>query len=268
MVEASGIVDVQRQAWQMKDIGITPNFEIKAVSDAGFVYVALHKEQVIGFIYGYHHFPDIHYSHMMAVLPEFQGHNVGFLLKKFHREEALRSQFPVNSIQWTVDPLLPNNAYLNFAKLGCYCDVYKVNYYGDPSGDGVEIYAGVPTDRFKVVWPIKSPRAKQRMHNLKQDRVNTSTLLQRSPVINDIVELQYRPRDGKISTSFCVEVPQDYQTIRQFHQQTALDWRITFRDICLKYFSQGYKVIDYHSQVDAGERKNYYEFSTQTNDIL
>ena len=261
-----GISEVQRQAWKMDDIGILPTFETRAISDVGFVYVALAGEIVIGFIYGVHHFPNIHYSHMMAVLPEWQGKGVGYELKKYHFQKARASSHHVEAVQWTVDPLLPNNAYLNFAKLGCYCDIYKVNYYGDPDGDGVGIYAGVPTDRFKVTWPIHTKKVEQRMQDYRQYRITKDELLKRSEPINYIENDQYVNQQKNVQDSFCIEIPSDYQAVKKSNLELALNWRVKFRDLCLKYFDLGYQVIDYHSFKEGEKRLNFYEFSNNIED--
>jgi len=262
MADAEGIVEVQRQAWQMADLGIVPTFETRAVADAGFVYVAEHDHKVIGFIYGYHHFPDIHYSHMMAVLPEYHSQSVGYKLKQYHRQQALQSPYPVQAVQWTVDPLLPNNAYLNFAKLGGYCDIYKINYYGDPDSDGVEIYAGVPTDRFKLTWPIHARRVARRMEDYKPDRLTYIQLLEQVSPINHIQDFEYEgstqvPEDV---SRFLVEVPVDYQYIRRHAIDKAMDWRLKFREICLTALEQDFVVADYHHVTDNGTPHNFYEF--------
>ncbi|MHA2501535.1 MAG: GNAT family N-acetyltransferase [Candidatus Kariarchaeaceae archaeon] len=261
MKEAEEVAEVQRQAWEMSDIGIVPTFETRAVADVGFVYVAKIRDHVIGFIYGYHHFPDIHYSHMMAVLPEYQSKNVGYRLKRYHRERALESKHHVRLVQWTVDPLLPNNAYLNFAKLGGYCDTYKVDYYGDPDNDGVSIYAGVPTDRFKFSWPIHSARVTRRMQDYRQDRVSHEVLMQRSPAINVIKHWRFTGSTDIPGTSFTVEVPANYQEIRTQELDIARDWRVKFRDICLAALDSGFILADYH-HVDnpTGGKSNYFEF--------
>lgn len=259
--EIEGIVNVQRMAWNMDDIGIVPLFETRAVADAGFVYIAVDKEErVIGFIYGYHHFPHWHYSHMMAVLPEWQGKNVGYELKRYHRKMAIQSEHFVEGIKWTVDPLLPNNAYLNFAKLGCTCDTYKINYYGDPDRDGVEIYAGVPTDRFLVIWPIHNERTNNRMQDYHKDRVNMEQLLGRSPVINRIENDTCIYIEDQLPNQFTVEVPSDYQSLRRNSLEIAKDWRMKFREICVEVFGKAWEVFDYHSIVDQGSRRNFYEF--------
>ncbi len=260
MDEIRGIVEIQRKAWDLVDLEIVPTFEMKAITDVGIVLAAFDKNnKPIGFIYGYHHFPDVHYSHMMAVLPEWQGKGIGYELKKAHRKMALESSHPVNYIKWTVDPLLPNNAFLNFAKLGAHSTKYYVNYYGDPSGFG--LYEGLPTDRFLITWPIRSKKVEKRMQDYKTERITKQELLERSPPINKIHEERWRKlRNFHTLTSFSVQVPSDFREIRA-KNKIAMEWRVKFRELCLEAFSHGWKATDYHSFKIEERRENYYEFS-------
>ena len=261
MEEIKQTIRIQKAAWDLVDLEVIPTFEMKAISDVGIVLGAFTKEnEIIGMIYGYHHFPDRHYSHMMAVLPEWQGKGVGFFLKKAHRRIALNSEHIVNFIEWTVDPLLPNNAFLNFSKLGGICRKYYVDYYGDASAFG--LYRGLPTDRFLVEWPIRSERAERRIKDYKKDRVSKEELLKRSPPINNIKDDRWVSLDRDIDSlrSFSVQVPADFQRLRKEKLQIAIDWRIRFRDISQKTLGKGWVIIDYHSFKEDDKRTNFYEF--------
>ncbi len=262
MHEIHGIVEVQRQAWQMDDIGIVPTFETKAVSKFGTVLIAVDKnDTVIGFIYAMPQFPDAHYSHMMAVLPEWQGKNIGYELKRYHWKLALNSKYTINHIYWTVDPLLPNNAYLNFAKLGVICNTYYVNFYGSPDGDGVGIYSGLPTDRFLVDWRIRSDRVKRRMNNYKEDRINYDELCERSPIINIVEDDRWISTLDIKNNSFILEVPSDINALKNKNIEIALDWRYKFREFVIEKFNEGWFTTDYHSLIINNKRRNFYEFT-------
>ena len=261
MEEIRKLADIQRQAWGLEDLEIVPTFEMKAISDVGILLAAFDQEnEPIGFIYGFHQFPDIHYSHMMAVVPSMQGTGVGYEMKKTHRTMALGSPHRVNYIKWTVDPLLPNNAYLNFAKLGSYCDKYYIDYYGDASG--FELYKGLATDRFLVTWPIRSQRVEERMKNYKAHRISKEELLEQSPPVNAVKENKWMgTQDFTRHESFSVQVPSDFHSIRKTNLEIAIHWRTQFRNLCVQAFASGWKVIDYHSFGESSSRENYYEFS-------
>ncbi len=261
MDEIHGIVEVQRQAWQMSDLEIVATFEMKAVASFGTVLIAVDTtDKVIGFIYAFPYFPDMHYSHMMATLPEWQGKGVGFAMKDKHREIALKSEVKINKIVWTVDPLLTNNSYLNFSKLGGVCSTYYPDYYGDP--EEVGIYKGLATDRFLLEWPINNERVKRRMRDYHFDRIDITTLMKRSPVINSIKNERFVNKGmDPNSEQFSVEVPGDYQKLKDEALDIAQEWRLKFREICLVHFNLGWEINDFHTFILEGKRRNYYEFT-------
>jgi predicted GNAT superfamily acetyltransferase len=200
---------------------------------------------------------------MMAVLPEYQSIGVGFAMKKVHREIALSSEVIINKIVWTVDPLLTNNSYLNFVKLGGVCSTYYPNYYGDP--EEVGIYKGIPTDRFLFEWPIRDDRVVKRMENYKSDRTNFEVLISRSPLINKITNERFVAlNETQFTDSFCVEVPADYQELKVNSLDIAIEWRLEFRRICLEKFDAGWEIIDFHSFHKDTKRRNYYEFAKKS----
>ena len=71
--------------------------------------------QLAGFIYGLTGFHDgqpVHWSHMLAVLPQFEGLGIGRRLKEFQRDLLLEKG--ITSVRWTFDPLVARNAHLNY----------------------------------------------------------------------------------------------------------------------------------------------------------
>lgn len=259
--ELNGIVEVQRQAWNMVDLEIVPSSTLKAITSFGTVLIAVDKlDKVIGFILAFPNFPDRHYSDMMAILPSWQGKGIGFALKKYHREIALKSEILINSIVWTVDPLLTNNSYLNFSKLGGACSTYYSDYYGDQ--EGVGIYKGLPSDRFLIEWNIRSDKVSRRMNDYKVDRIDLNALLERSSPINllenhrFVLKKSFNPRK-----SFSVEVPANFQHLKKEYIDIAKDWRLKFREICMEYFDIGWEISDFHSFLTHDIRRNYYEFT-------
>ena len=247
--------------WEMSELEAVPTFEVKAVSDFGTVLMAYtydKPEEPIGYIYAYPNFDEVHYkhySHMMGIRKDWQSKSVGFNLKLAHRKLALNSSPRIYSIQWTVDPLLPNNASLNFGKLGCVCSTYKVNYYGMPRDIG--IYMGVPTDRFLVEWILESMDVQKKLEG--GDKVDIG-VLDSIPQLNTIEDFTFIPSKIDVEDQFLVEVPSDFQRIRETSVELAIDWRMQFRAICLKYFKEGWEVCDYFSfQTEIG-RRNFYKF--------
>ncbi len=259
MDEVHQIMEIMRKAWDLSDLEIVPSFEIKAVSDFGIVLTARPREdpeKIVGYIYGFPMFPDKHYSHMMAIDPNYQNQNIGFLLKKAHYNLVLNSTNPrVRTIHWTFDPLLPQNAYLNFHKLGCVCADYRVNYYGKPKGIG--IYEGVSSDRLYVSWIVDSEVVKNCMQGFSEREYENLVYL------NQIIDFRRNEKkEGLNSTQqsyLAVEVPANYQDIRVADLEQAIYWRRYFRETAIQLFKRGYQIIDYLS--DSKHQKNHYIFS-------
>ncbi len=267
MEESIKISYLMIDIWEMSELEAVPTFEMRAVADIGTVLMAYQydePDEPIGYIYAYPNFDKEHYkhySHMMGIRKDWQSKGVGYNLKLAHRKLALESDPKIYAIEWTVDPLLPNNAALNFGKLGCVCSTYKVNYYGLPRDIG--IYMGVPTDRFLAKWILESDDVIAKLDGVKKP--DLEDLLSRLPVLNSIEDDEFTPLDVsedevQRTGAFLVEVPSDFQRIREKSVETAVDWRLRFRDICLSYFGSGWEVCDYFSFKSTSGRRNFYKF--------
>ncbi|NJN84274.1 MAG: hypothetical protein HC802_19660, partial [Caldilineaceae bacterium] len=92
-------------------------------------------------------------SHMLGVLPEWQGQRVGLRLKLAQREAVLR-QGLTDWVTWTYDPLYRPNGVFNIHRLGATCNTYARNVYGELQDD---LNRGVPSDRCQVDWRLNSP---------------------------------------------------------------------------------------------------------------
>ncbi len=269
MEEVRSITEVIRKAWDLTDLENIATFEMKAVSDFGTVLMAAPNDDpghAIGFIYAFPMFPDRNYSHMMGIDPAWQGKNVGFELKMVHRQLALEHENPqINEILWTVDPLLPNNAWLNFGKLGVICDTYKINYYGMP--EGVGIYEGIPTDRFLVKWQIRTEKVEKAIQRVRSGEhrkyPSFEEFVAERSIMNSIENRKFvANQQFTLKETFYVEMPTDYQWLRENQVDVAADWRQKFRETCVRYFKKGWIVSDYVRTIDGdGSFHNFYEFS-------
>jgi predicted GNAT superfamily acetyltransferase len=91
---------------------------------------------------------------MMGVLPSYQDHGVGRMLKLRQREEAMSRGIAL--IEWTFDPLELKNAFFNIQRLGAIVRRYVLNQYGTTSS---HLHGGLPTDRCVAEWHILEPPA-------------------------------------------------------------------------------------------------------------
>ncbi len=96
--------------------------------------------------------PYLH-SHMLAVRPPHRNRGLGAQLKWEQRREALSRG--IEWIQWTFDPLVIPNAFLNIHRLGAISRDYLVDFYGVSSS---RLQGGLPTDRLLAEWELNSPR--------------------------------------------------------------------------------------------------------------
>lgn len=96
--------------------------------------------------------PYIH-SHMLAVRPSHRNRGIGAQLKWEQRREALSRG--IRHMEWTFDPLVIKNAFLNIHSLGAISRAYLVDFYGVSSS---RLQGGLPTDRLLAEWELDSPR--------------------------------------------------------------------------------------------------------------
>ncbi|MHA1989562.1 MAG: GNAT family N-acetyltransferase [Candidatus Hodarchaeales archaeon] len=267
MEEIQDIANLSQKIWDLSDREVPSALEMRSVSRFGILLGAFNENNsIIGFIYAFPMSNTRHYSHMMGVDPEYQGKGVGLALKKEHRLLALRQGVEV--IEWTVDPLLPNNANLNFTKLGCKCNIYYENYYGS-TNETIGIYAGLPTDRLLVEWHLNDPVVIQKLQkDQHSNTVNENELIKRYPLLNkDInnISLEYSHESLKSFNRYSLLVPSDFQKIRKNDIKIALEWRMFVRNVTKTLFSLNFSAIDY-IVYDAKtiNQKNYYLFERKT----
>ncbi|MHA2365420.1 MAG: GNAT family N-acetyltransferase [Candidatus Hodarchaeales archaeon] len=273
--EVNALADLMQEIWDLDDREVVPIFEMKAVSSFGTVigaFLTSDKTKPVGYIYAFPKFPNRHYSHMMGVHPKYQSKKIGFQLKKVHREIALDQKNPsIEAIEWTVDPLLPNNAFLNFRKLGVICNVYYDDYYG--IADEVGIYPSLPTDRLLVEWFLNSKRVCQRFDSEKtltapfnstEEFLNIIKPITDSTFENNILKCpnifdidKLKPEEINVS----VEVPAQFLLDTNTSKKWAKDWRLYFRKLCHTFFQKKFFLVDYFSFIDDNTRRNFYVFT-------
>jgi predicted GNAT superfamily acetyltransferase len=141
------------------------------------------------------------HSQITAVLPEFQSHGLGRVLKRHQREWALNRD--VGHITWTFDPLVARNAHFYLVVLGARATEYLVNQYGsmDDGAGGAD-----PSDRIMVSWALAAPPV--------------------PPPPADRVEA-------------CVRVPGDIAALRRSDAAEAARWRTDVRAAIVAHLESG-----------------------------
>src|SRR6478735_5542404 len=204
--EAFAAATVLQDVWGGDRGGMPPNL-VAALAYSGNYVVGLYDDdRIIGASVGFFAPPATRsmHSHITGVLPEYQSHGLGRLLKQHQREWAFAQG--VGHITWTFDPLVARNAHFNLRVLGTRFTDYFVNRYG-AMDDGIN--RGDETDRVLVTWSLASP-----------------------PVPT--------PADDLVVAT--VEVPHDIEALRRESPTDAAAWRLRVREGFLRHREEGLTV--------------------------
>ena len=152
---------LQRETWGQDLAEVVSGSLAKIVLKIGGVVAGAFDEQdrMLGFVFGFTGFTGghpVHWSHMLAVKSENRDCGIGKSLKLYQREVLLAAG--VEEVYWTFDPLVARNAHFNFNLLGVETTEYIPDMYG--AGEDSELFRGIGTDRFIVVWRIASDQVK------------------------------------------------------------------------------------------------------------
>ena len=212
-------------------------------------------DHLIGFIYGLSGIRNdrpAHWSHMLAVYPEYRGTGIGAKLKVMQRDLLLEAGIDV--AYWTYDPLISGNAHFNINLLGARPVEYVADMYGDNTGS--ELHSGLGTDRFVVEW------------NLSDTRVADILQGEAAPAPSDVPDgneavTDAAPSgtatDGTFPTppSVRVAIPLDIQCVKKTDLDRAVTWRAVTRQAFLFYLEHGYTITGFQRD-EATDRGFYY----------
>jgi predicted GNAT superfamily acetyltransferase len=196
-------------------------------------------DTMIGFIFGISGWQQgrpVHWSDMLAVLPEFRGAGVGRRLKEY-QYHSLR-QRGIQDVSWTFDPLESRNAWLNFARLGITASEYVRDCYGHATSP---MHQGVGTDRIIVDWRLDSERVRMRMEGDDSAPAPPAEDLAAVPMVN---EDDGAPRLDMAAPAVRVRIPANIQELKVRDPELAIRWRLTVRDALEHYFGRGYVAVE------------------------
>ena len=274
LAEMEELEEIQRVIWTRDESEVIPAHVFHALQYNGAeVHGAFDGSKMVGFttavlatVQGLDHRIDQvaaarlkMYSMIAGVLPAYRDRGVGYQLKLAQREFALR--IGVRMITWTYDPLESRNARFNIGKLGAVCRRYVRNFHGELGG----LNAGLETDRFDVEWWVTSNRVKSRVSQARKPLSLHSLLAGGAILINEATF----GRDGlpvpppnyinHPSNLMLVEIPADFQAVKQQDFELALRWRQHSRDLFEKLFASGFLVTDtVRYEDDEGNERSYY----------
>lgn len=244
-IEAS--IGVQMAAWNMPDrSGTVTNHMIHAIIYCGGNSIgAFDGEKLVGFTLALPARRDGQWglwSHMAAVLPDYQSKGVGKGLKLAQRQWALGHGYGV--IGWTFDPLQRGNARFNLHHLAAVSRIYHVNFYGELT-DGIN--AGMPTDRLEITWNLNHPRvvaiAGGQTPNPSEACDEKSFLLRST----DKQDPELTSSTHLTETTYCVEIPYDLAALKRTEMgvHKAMAWQASLGEALQTAFEQGYSAVDF-----------------------
>jgi predicted GNAT superfamily acetyltransferase len=265
---------LQLLVWQTSPMDIIPGHLAMAVShNGGVVAGAFEGERLVGLVIGFigtdSQSPGRvamarlkHYSHELAVHPDYRNRGIGYSLKLAQRELVVKQG--IRLISWTYDPLLSVNAQLNIRRLGAVCSTYIENFYGEMR-DGLNL--DDQSDRFHVDWWITSKRVETRLTKKRKpldlahflsagaEKINPTRLGARDLLIPS--DKIYPPK----GTFALVEIPPDYQKVKSIDPGLAQRWRAQTREIFTDAFNKGYMVTDFIHLHEERYPRSYYLLS-------
>jgi predicted GNAT superfamily acetyltransferase len=237
------LLDIQRSVWKHDESDLTPTHQFRVSSRMGAILLgAFVGRKLAGFVYS---FPavfdgvDCQHSHLLAVLPEFQGSGLGKALKWAQRAEALKRGYDL--ITWTFDPLQTRNANLNLQSLAAVSRTYLGNFYGmTPS---LCLGPGIPTDRLLIEWPLRDRRVRDvaagRAKRPCYDVTSLPKALERKAGEEGSFASPGKLRLRLQADTVLVEIPRDVKALA-FRCDLIAAWQAGLRRAMSLYFGHGY----------------------------
>ena len=233
MDHAERIVRIVAEVWGPGDL--SPAM-VRAFEHAGsvlFAAVTRHRPgEFVGFVLGFAGLGDrLHvHSHMLAVLPGHESRGVGYALKLAQRAACLDAG--IDEVRWTYDPLVVRNGWFNLVKLGCTADRLLVGFYGEMKD---QINRGDRTDRFEVVWRLRSDRVERALAG-DLHRPSTGEVILEVEASGRTARLLDGARPG---AGAVVGVPVDHAELRARDPELGMAWRTASADAFGACFDAG-----------------------------
>lgn len=244
--EFERLVHIQKVVWGHSDVNLTPAHQFCVHIRMGAILLGAFVDGTLaGFVYSFPALLDgvrTQHSHLLAVLPEFQGLGLGKKLKWAQRREALKQG--IGLITWTYDPMQAKNANLNLHTLRVRSRNYFPNFYGNvPS---LCLGPGIPTDRLLMEWEIgQKKRAGSRADRRKRAAgPSLPKALERAARSGDGFPMPAPPRLGLKDRTVLAEVPPNVASLRG--RPDLIDaWQAGLRSVLQSYFKRGYAAVDF-----------------------
>jgi len=242
-VDFDACFQLQSATWGANYAELVPKSILRLAQRLGGVAAGAFDEtdRMVGLVFGIPGVEQsklVHWSDMLAVLPEVQNQGLGEALKRYQRAALLERG--VERMYWSFDPLEARNAYFNFVRLGIYAAKYVRDFYGDSASP---LHRGIGTDRLIATWEFSSPRVEARLN--RQDAPATCADIPIvNPLLGDDSERSSEPRLID-ADAVRVAVPAGIQQLKQSRPDVAREWRAHTRAAFEHYLSRHYVVVDF-----------------------
>ena len=209
--------------------------------------------RMVGFVFGLTGVRDgrlVHWSDMLAVLPEYRNRHLGERLKHYQADRV--RALGVHVMLWTYDPLVARNAHFNINRLRAFPAAYRPDMYG--SNTGSTLHGALPTDRFIIAWDL------DRAAGLGPGVDTAAARDEQLPLLNP---LSPSGAPCKIAAddheTVRIQLPRDSHQVQLDSQELAAAWRYSVRDLVVPLLERGYQVARF---VRAhGDALPYYVFT-------
>jgi predicted GNAT superfamily acetyltransferase len=245
-------VELQRVTWGEAFTELVPPVILMLTRKVGGIAVgAFSEDELAGFVYGLTGFRDgqpVHWSHMLAVHPQFEGRGIGRRLKEVQREQLLEQG--IKSMRWSFDPLVARNAHLNYNRLGAKVFEYVPNMYGTDTGS--ILHSGLGTDRFVVEWSLVAPSVEKLLAGTPP---GITEAVSAAPIANTEEAGPFvRPIEGDLPDAPIVriEIPSDIDQIKANSMELGKRWHSCTKRACLWYLERNYAVEGFYREPETG----------------
>lgn len=222
---------IERAVWNNPPIPLHQTFT--AIQNGGIACGAFINGEIVGYVYGFPGFSKgktYLCSHMLAILPEYRGQNIGKQLKLAQAERAKKLGYSL--MTWTFDPLESRNAHLNLNKLKAYGAIYSPNHYGELTDD---LNRGLLSDRFIIEWHFEKDPV-QRLGYVDENLLLLEMNDDDHPEKTELFSKAGLPK----SDHFFMAFPTNFQTLKQENMSLAKKWRLETGKVFSRLFEKGY----------------------------
>ena len=247
---------IMAATWGSSVDDVEPTHMLIAAREAGgLVAGAFEADRLVGFSFA---FPgrvsgrNLLYSHMTAVLPEWQEKGVGTRIKWYQRAWALEHDFDL--VRWTFDPLMAANARFNLHRLGACAVDYHIDFYGHSSS---ALHGVLPTDRFVADWELNDPRvcvlAEGGVEEVFGGDPGEIPLLYGLEEGRPALQADWRVPAPADAPFLAAPIPDRVLELQQADRDRAEAWRLGSRMAFIAALESGYRFVDFIPRSGTGE---------------